>query len=74
MSVITELKDNVTCRFEKMPSVTAAYVMGSVAEGTMRADSDLDIAVLNGSGQQIPQWEQAQIAADLENRFGEISE
>lgn len=34
----------------EQPDVAAAYVFGSAAKGTMRADSDVDVGVLFGRG------------------------
>ena len=40
----------ITAYLQKQPTVSAAYLFGSHAKGTARADSDVDIAVLFTTG------------------------
>ena len=52
----TQSEQNITLRqrlqsvFAKYPDIQAAYLFGSVAAGTQRRDSDLDLALLPRSG------------------------
>jgi len=45
--------------------IVSAYVLGSAAEGRMRADSDLDIAVLAAGGTGIPPADLLELSAKL---------
>jgi predicted nucleotidyltransferase len=66
---ITEAATAVLGRY---PSVTLAYLFGSVAKGCARPDSDVDIAVLltPGTGSDQPMF-QFGLAAELEKQVGQ---
>lgn len=55
---------------EGNPAIQAAYIHGSVAKGTARADSDLDIAILPKRGTSISAYEKLTFAAQLEAELG----
>ena len=61
-------------RFEREPAVEAAYLLGSAAAGRLRADSDLDIALLPARGSSIPTEQRLAFAADLEDLVGRIAD
>lgn len=48
------------------PEIDAAYLLGSAAEGCLRADSDVDIAILPSKGTSFRGERIAGLAADLE--------
>jgi len=62
--MVEQLKEIAT-RLEEDPSVAAAYVHGSVAKGTARAESDLDIALLCHPGQAMDAMELLMLSQEL---------
>jgi predicted nucleotidyltransferase len=50
------------------PRIIAAWLFGSAAVGTLRADSDVDVGVLGASGMSFD--ERAALAADLSRAAG----
>jgi predicted nucleotidyltransferase len=59
-------------RLEREPAVAAAYLLGSAAAGRLRADSDLDIALLPARGSSILPEQRLALAADLEDLVGRV--
>ena len=59
------LLDAVVSRLSRRPDVAAAYLLGSAAEGRLRADSDVDIAVLPRDAHGLPAPERIQLATEL---------
>lgn len=55
---------------KQYPSILAAYLHGSTAKGTARADSDIDIAVLPKTGQHLPLKIRMECAGKLESILG----
>jgi len=53
-------------RLEQEDAVCAAYLLGSAADGRLRAESDVDIALLPMRGASIGGLPRAELAADLE--------
>ena len=53
-------------RLEQEDAVSAAYLLGSAADGRLRAESDVDIALLPMRGASIGGLPRAELAADLE--------
>ena len=47
------------------PHVAAAYLLGSAADGRLRSDSDVDIAVLPTTPDGLPTLERVSLAAEL---------
>lgn len=64
------LLDAVVSRLSRRPDVAAAYLLGSAAEGRLRADSDVDIAVLPMDPQGLPALERIRLAAELGSILG----
>lgn len=50
---------------ERDPRILAAYVLGSAANGRLRADSDLDIAILPVVGKRLSQVDMMELSATL---------
>lgn len=48
-----------------IPRILAAYLLGSGARGTLRPDSDLDLAILPFPGERFSAMELAELAAEL---------
>lgn len=46
------------------PAILALYVLGSAATGSMRPDSDIDLAILCEPGQEFTSLQRAELAAD----------
>jgi predicted nucleotidyltransferase len=59
-------------RLEREPVVAAVYLLGSAAAGRLRADSDLDIALLPARGSSILPEQRFALAADLEDLVGRV--
>jgi predicted nucleotidyltransferase len=57
-------------RLGQKGKIAAAYLLGSAADGRLRADSDVDIALLPLRGVEISGMERADLAADLELVLG----
>ena len=51
--------------FEADPRLDAAYALGSVVRGGLRASSDIDIALLPASGATLPARDLSELAARL---------
>jgi predicted nucleotidyltransferase len=68
---VTAVEDRVAAVLSVAPDVAAAYVFGSVAGGTARAGSDIDIAVLFTTTPP-PTLESARftLAGELEHALG----
>jgi predicted nucleotidyltransferase len=50
--------------------ILALYLLGSAQAGTMRPDSDVDLAILLGPGRRIDSLERASIAAETSLALG----
>ncbi len=50
--------------------IVAAYLLGSAAAGTMRADSDIDVAILPQRGLQLSPFVPGELAGKLSYEFG----
>jgi len=57
-------------RLGQEAAVCAAYLLGSAAEGRLRAESDVDIALLPVRGASLGGLQRAELAADLEMLLG----
>ncbi len=64
--IIKQLRELLSER----PGIAAAYLMGSVAADRMRADSDIDIALLPDAGVSFPLQDRLALAAALESHLG----
>lgn len=53
---------------QRYEQIAAAYLMGSAVSGRLRADSDIDIALLLFEGQPIAVQERLKLAADLQQQ------
>ena len=60
----------VAAHLRSRPFVSAAYLLGSAAEGRLRPDSDVDIAVLPRPGQSLAVQERLALAAELASIVG----
>ena len=60
----------VAAHLRSRPFVFAAYLLGSAAEGRLRSDSDVDIAVLTRPGQRLAAQERLALAAELASIVG----
>ena len=67
--VIQDITRHVANVLGRHPAVAAAYLLGSAAVGRLRADSDIDIALLPKDGQIISQHDRLKIAAQLEEQL-----
>ncbi len=68
-SLETQLKITVR-RLKEEPSICAAFLHGSGAKGTLRKDSDIDIALLSEWGQVLPPEKRLALTAELESILG----
>lgn len=57
--------ERVSRRIEKDPRILAAYILGSVVTGSMRRDSDIDIAVLPDGGADLSSLDIFDLSAEL---------
>ena len=57
-------------RIARCPEILAAYLHGSAVKGGLRADSDVDIALLLRTQQHLPPADRLSLAADLASIFG----
>ena len=56
--------------FKNDPDIMALYVLGSAATGSMRPDSDIDLAILYEPGHEHTALRRAEIAADATCALG----
>lgn len=61
-------------RLAKDDKIAAAYLLGSGAEGCLRADSDVDIALLPVRGQTFSGRDRMELAADLTDIAGRTAD
>ncbi|PKL08494.1 MAG: nucleotidyltransferase domain-containing protein [Spirochaetae bacterium HGW-Spirochaetae-7] len=61
-AIITLLHDD--------PRITALYLLGSAVSGTMRADSDIDLAILPAQGCTLGSLERAELTGNLAYAVG----
>ncbi|NBX30153.1 nucleotidyltransferase domain-containing protein [bacterium] len=66
----TALLEAVASRLSRHAHVAAAYLLGSAAEGRLRSDSDVDIAVLPVTPDGLPLVERLHLAAELGSIVG----
>lgn len=64
------IRDAVTAELAADQRILAMYLLGSAASGRLRADSDIDIALMAQPGIQLSELERARIAAALSYRLG----
>jgi len=67
------MEDKIRCAFEALVSeglVGAVYLMGSAAAGTLRPDSDIDIAILPADGISISLDARMQLISALTLELG----
>lgn len=60
----------VVSQLSRHAEIAAAYLLGSAAEGRLRSDSDVDIAVLPVAPRGLPLPEQINLAAALSSVLG----
>ncbi|MEX1110588.1 MAG: nucleotidyltransferase domain-containing protein [Chthoniobacterales bacterium] len=60
----------VAARIGQEAAVSAAYLLGSAADGRLRAESDVDLALLPVRGASIGGLARVELAADLELLLG----
>ncbi|SIQ41150.1 Predicted nucleotidyltransferase [Alkalispirochaeta americana] len=65
-----KIRDAVTAELATDQRILAIYLLGSAASGRLRADSDIDIAIMTQPGIHISELDRAQIAAALSYRLG----
>lgn len=61
----TALLEAVASHLSRHAHVAAAYLLGSAAEGRLRSDSDVDIAVLPVTPDGLPLLDRLHLAAEL---------
>jgi len=66
----TALLEAVASHLSRHAHVAAAYLLGSAAEGRLRSDSDVDIAVLPVTPDGLPLVERLHLAAELGSIVG----
>lgn len=64
-SLVQSIRDAVVSELSGDERVLAVYLLGSVAKGTGRADSDVDIAMMPIPGEKISSLDRARFAAKL---------
>ena len=64
------IQDAVAAELASDDRVLAVYLLGSAAAGRLRADSDIDIAVMAPPGTHLSEVERADIATGLSYRLG----
>ena len=62
---MSDLDSLVGLLIDRVPGLTAVYLFGSGARGELRADSDLDLAVLLAPGAEISSERRLDLAGDL---------
>ncbi len=70
MSLIAEKLEEIRRILKPHPSILAAYLHGSTAKGTARADSDIDIALLPKPGTVLSLKTRLELAGELESALG----
>ena len=70
MVMTIEKQAQVQRVLEHYPKILAAYLHGSIAKGTARPDSDVDIALLPNPGQHLPLKFRLECAGELESILG----
>jgi len=68
--ISTSILQSLAKRLGEIEGIDAAYLLGSAASGQLRADSDLDIALLPTRGARFQGRRLAELAADLESLAG----
>lgn len=66
----TALLEAVVSHLSRQTHVAAAYLLGSAAEGRLRSDSDVDVAVLPLTPDGLPLLERLHLAAELSSIIG----
>ena len=66
----TDKRAQVQEVLKQYPAILAAYLHGSVAKGTARPDSDVDLALLPASGQRLSLKFRLECAGELEAILG----
>jgi predicted nucleotidyltransferase len=66
----TALLEAVASHLSRHDHVAAAYLLGSAAEGRLRSDSDVDIAILSLTPKGLPLLERLHLAAELSSIVG----
>ncbi|MGM0609896.1 MAG: type VII toxin-antitoxin system MntA family adenylyltransferase antitoxin [Thermodesulfobacteriota bacterium] len=54
--------------------IIAAYLLGSAASGTMRGDSDVDLAVLVSDNESLSSMERLDLASDIALATGRVAD
>ncbi|MCA1755775.1 MAG: nucleotidyltransferase domain-containing protein [Spirochaeta sp.] len=64
------IQDAVVAELASDERILSVYLLGSAVAGRLRADSDVDIAIMAHPGTHLPELDRAQIAAGLSYRLG----
>lgn len=64
------IQDAVVAELALDERILSVYLLGSAVAGRLRADSDVDIALMANPGIHLPELDRAQIAAGLSYRLG----
>ncbi len=70
MKTLDEIIERATPLLREHEGIAAAYVLGSAASGALRADSDIDIALLPVHGRRLSLQDRLDLSARLENELG----
>jgi len=70
MDLSTKETDNIKALLQGDNRIAALYLLGSAARGTMRADSDVDLAILPAEGCHLGSLERAELAGKLAYAIG----
>ena len=62
--------DSVVALLEREPEICAVFLHGSATKGTMRPDSDLDLAILPAAGKTLAAERRLDLAARLTEATG----
>lgn len=66
----SQILERLQDALSRQAGIAAAYLLGSAAEGRLRPDSDIDIALLPAGGHAFSLRDRLDMAADLEPLFG----
>ena len=66
----SEIQEKIQSVLEPCAFVTAAYLLGSACNGRLRPDSDIDLALLIGTGEPLSWERRIMIAGELEQALG----
>ncbi len=70
--MIQKITKSIEKLAEREPFIVAVYLLGSILDDRLRADSDIDLAVMIDSGQKMRALKRADIAGSLSYELGRL--